>query len=166
MKKSDRDIVFNKYGGKCAYCGCELQKGWHVDHIESIGRKTKTKHSHYKHKETKEELPLANFLINHKHLTDDQRDKWEYIQRKEIPDGCDNPELDIIENMNPACASCNIQKHGYNIESFRSDIAYFITTLNKSSNQYKFAKRYGLVQEIMTPVVFYFEKLKAKGDGK
>ena len=34
MTKNERQIVFNKYGGKCAYCGCELQKGWHVDHIE------------------------------------------------------------------------------------------------------------------------------------
>lgn len=28
-----RDRIFQKYGGRCAYCGCELQKGWHVDHI-------------------------------------------------------------------------------------------------------------------------------------
>lgn len=34
MTKNERHIVFDKYGGKCAYCGCELQKGWHVDHIE------------------------------------------------------------------------------------------------------------------------------------
>lgn len=34
MKKQLREEVFNKYGGKCAYCGCELKKGWHVDHIE------------------------------------------------------------------------------------------------------------------------------------
>lgn len=34
MTKNERQIVFDKYGGKCAYCGCELQKGWHVDHIE------------------------------------------------------------------------------------------------------------------------------------
>ena len=34
MTKNERRIVFDKYGGKCAYCGCELQKGWHVDHIE------------------------------------------------------------------------------------------------------------------------------------
>ena len=34
MTKKERQIVFNKYGGKCAYCGRELQKGWHVDHIE------------------------------------------------------------------------------------------------------------------------------------
>ena len=34
MTKNERQIVFDKYGGKCAYCGCELQKGWHIDHIE------------------------------------------------------------------------------------------------------------------------------------
>ena len=34
MNKQHREIVFNKYNGRCAYCGCELQKGWHVDHIE------------------------------------------------------------------------------------------------------------------------------------
>lgn len=34
MKKSDRQKVFDKFGGKCAYCGCELSKGWNADHIE------------------------------------------------------------------------------------------------------------------------------------
>ena len=34
MTKKERQVVFNKYGGKCAYCGCELQQGWHIDHIE------------------------------------------------------------------------------------------------------------------------------------
>lgn len=30
--KIDRQFVFNKFGGKCAYCGCDLAKGWHLDH--------------------------------------------------------------------------------------------------------------------------------------
>lgn len=38
MAKKNREIVFNKYDGHCAYCGCELQKGWHVDHLEPIRR--------------------------------------------------------------------------------------------------------------------------------
>ena len=32
-KQELRQSVFDKYNGKCAYCGCVLEKGWHVDHI-------------------------------------------------------------------------------------------------------------------------------------
>lgn len=42
--KKHRQEVFDKYGGKCAYCGCELQKGWHIDHIEPIYRTWEDKH--------------------------------------------------------------------------------------------------------------------------
>jgi 5-methylcytosine-specific restriction endonuclease McrA len=38
MNKSDRELIFNKYGGRCAYCGCELKKGWHIDHLQPIDR--------------------------------------------------------------------------------------------------------------------------------
>lgn len=38
MNKKDRQIIFDKYGGRCAYCGCQLLKGWHVDHIEPLER--------------------------------------------------------------------------------------------------------------------------------
>ena len=31
---SSRAIVFDKCGGKCAYCGVDLVKGWNVDHIK------------------------------------------------------------------------------------------------------------------------------------
>ena len=37
--QKDRQILFNKYEGKCAYCGDDLKKGWHVDHIEPIEKK-------------------------------------------------------------------------------------------------------------------------------
>lgn len=30
-----------KFGGRCAYCGCELpEKGWHADHVEAVLRKS------------------------------------------------------------------------------------------------------------------------------
>ena len=38
MTKKERQIVFDKYEGHCAYCGCELEKGWHVDHKEPLER--------------------------------------------------------------------------------------------------------------------------------
>lgn len=30
---SKRQQVFDKYNGRCAYCGCELENNWQVDHI-------------------------------------------------------------------------------------------------------------------------------------
>ena len=36
--KKDREIIFNKYGGKCAYCGDDLKKGWHVDELLPVRR--------------------------------------------------------------------------------------------------------------------------------
>jgi 5-methylcytosine-specific restriction endonuclease McrA len=37
---SEREKVFSKYDGRCAYCGELLQKGWHVDHMLPIRRST------------------------------------------------------------------------------------------------------------------------------
>jgi 5-methylcytosine-specific restriction endonuclease McrA len=29
------------FEGRCAYCGCNLSKGWHVDHVKPIRRSTR-----------------------------------------------------------------------------------------------------------------------------
>lgn len=127
MKKADREKIFNKYGGRCAYCGCELQKGWHVDEIEPVRR---------------------NWT-------------WEYDEkkRKHVRKivGSVHPERFTIENQNPACASCNINKHSESLEHFRANIAAYMKHLNEISTQYKIAKRYGLIQETGIEVKFYFE---------
>lgn len=36
-----REKIYQKYNGHCAYCGCELKKGWHIDHMEPVIRKLK-----------------------------------------------------------------------------------------------------------------------------
>lgn len=127
MNKSERELIFKKYNGRCAYCGCELQKGWHVDHIEPI-RRLKTSYTGASGKK--------NFYVS----------------------GSMHPELETLENINPACASCNVNKHSQSLEDFRKMIAKFINSLNEYSVQYKIAKRYSLVLETNEPVVFYFEK--------
>jgi hypothetical protein len=38
MSKKLRDFLFNKYNGRCAYCGDLLEKGWHIDEIEPVRR--------------------------------------------------------------------------------------------------------------------------------
>lgn len=134
MKKGDREKIFNKYGGKCAYCGCELQQIWHVDEMEPVRR-------------------------GWEYLKDDNGDKIydqekrDYKKRTIVM----HPERFNIDNQMPACPSCNINKHSGSVEDFRKLIEGFMKHLNEINTQYKIAKRYGLIQEDIKPVVFYFE---------
>ena len=38
LNKAQREQLKNKFGGHCAYCGCELGSKWHADHIEPVDR--------------------------------------------------------------------------------------------------------------------------------
>lgn len=39
LTKKQREVVYAMFGGRCAYCGCELPaKEWHADHKEPILR--------------------------------------------------------------------------------------------------------------------------------
>ncbi len=40
-KKEQRQAIFDKTNGNCGYCGCELEKGWHEDHMEPVVRELK-----------------------------------------------------------------------------------------------------------------------------
>ncbi len=139
MKKKDRQLIFDKYNGKCAYCGCDLEKGWHVDEIEPIRRGWE-----YKTDE------------NGKRIWNEQKNDWEKINTMM------HPERLHTDNQNPACASCNINKHSDSLEDFRTRIKQFVESLNKYSVQYKIAKRYGLVIETGIEVKFYFETIDKK----
>lgn len=40
LTKQQRADLRNMFGGRCAYCGCELpEKGWHADHVTPVERK-------------------------------------------------------------------------------------------------------------------------------
>ena len=47
MTKKERQLIFDKYNGHCAYCGCELKQGWHVDHLKPIRRHTRKEGCRY-----------------------------------------------------------------------------------------------------------------------
>lgn len=135
MTKKERNIVFEKYGGKCAYCGCELQKGWHVDHLDSCRRLT----------EDVQVLQPEGVYPRYKYVT-------KFV-------GYANPNAHHIDNYMPSCPSCNINKHGDTIEEFRRSIEGYLRSLNLRMVQYKMVKKYRLVEETNKPVVFYFETL-------
>lgn len=134
-KKQQRELIYNKYDGRCAYCGTELQKGWHVDELMPVRRGWE----YIKGDD-------GNLIWDAK--------KRNYKKKRTIM----HPERFKFENQMPACPSCNINKHSGSLEQFRALIQGFMKHLNEKNTQYKIAKRYGLVTENVKPIVFYFEK--------
>lgn len=71
------------------------------------------------------------------------------------------PERDCIENLNPACAPCNIDKHAMSLESWRKKLQDSVGVLTRNQPTYRHALRFGLVQETGAVVVFHFERVAA-----
>lgn len=72
------------------------------------------------------------------------------------------PERDTLENMNPACPPCNLDKHANTLEGWRSNIQRSNEMLQRDSSTFRRALRYGMVELKVDPIVFYFEKLAAQ----
>lgn len=68
------------------------------------------------------------------------------------------PERDTVENLNPACAPCNIDKHAMSLEAWRQKLQRSIEVLTRNQPTYRHARRFGLVLETEAPIVFWFEK--------
>ncbi len=133
MKKADRQKIFDKCGGKCAYCGCKLTKGWNVDEIEPIKRS-------FKYRRDDKGRILTNSKGN---------DIKDVIIK--------HPERLHIDNQNPACPRCNRWKTDMPLESFRKEIAEQVTRARAYSCNFRMAEAYGLVKETGIEVKFYFE---------
>lgn len=81
LTKKQREKLRMKFGGRCAYCGCELpEKGWHADHVQAVLRKSE------------QCMKAAEKRI---------------FRLKSIGDVF-RPEADCPENLVPACAPCNL----------------------------------------------------------
>lgn len=127
LTKAQRQDIFNKFNGHCAYCGCELKKGWHADHIQAVRR------------------------------------DFEIVDGKAMATGTMiNPELDILDNFNPSCPECNLYKSSMPLEAFRNQMKEQANIARRQSKNFRFAEKFGLIQIIDKPVVFYFETYKGE----
>lgn len=68
---------------------------------------------------------------------------------------------DTIDNMLPACRSCNHYKNRTPLENFRKMIENMPDVLIRDSVTYRNAVRFGLVNPTPHKIEFYFEKMKA-----
>lgn len=109
LTKAERQAVYDKCNGHCAYCGIELPiSRMQVDHVEPFS------------------------------LT----------------------EKDTIENMLPACRSCNNYKSSLTLEKFRQAVERWPDVLQRDNVTYRNAVRFGMIQPQPHKVTFYFEQME------
>ncbi|EJA72618.1 putative HNH endonuclease [Salmonella enterica subsp. enterica serovar Newport str. CVM 37978] len=135
LTKKQRERLRMKFGGRCAYCGCVLpEKGWHADHVQAVLRKS-------------ERCMKA-------------ADKG--IFRLKTTGEVFRPEADCPENIFPSCAPCNLLKTTYSLEMFRKQVSLQVERGRRSSVNFRTAERFGLVEVVEKPVVFWFEQYQEK----
>lgn len=116
LNKKQREELKQKYGGHCAYCGCELGDKWHADHLAPIYR--------------------------------GYEDSCEISHRGK----------DEINNLMPACVSCNLSKSTFSLEMWRNEINEKVDRLKKYEKNFRLVLAFNQVKLTNDPVVFYFEK--------
>ncbi|QWA09548.1 HNH endonuclease [Sodalis ligni] len=137
LSKKQREELKQKFGGRCAYCGCKLsEKGWHADHVEKVGRI----------------------------LEIDQKARAKGVWKLRATGELMNEHLDTFENLFPACAPCNLFKGGFSLEEFRHEIFAQAERARAYSVNFRTAERFGQIQVTPSPVVFWFERYKAKSE--
>ena len=74
------------------------------------------------------------------------------------------PEADCPENLVPACAPCNLLKTTYSLEMFRTQVSLQVERGRRSSVNFRTAERFGLIQVVNKPVVFWFEQYQRESE--
>lgn len=99
------------------------------------------------------EIPFKGFHVDHVYC----------MRNYEYKDDLLGIEVDGIENMLPACSSCNRYKATMDLETFRKQLQKIPDRLQRDVCIYNIALRYGMVQEDREPIKFYYEKMESEG---
>lgn len=139
LTKKQRAELRQMFGGRCAYCGCELpETGWHADHAEPVMRV----------------------------LEQDMQAKEKGLFKLKDTGKVWHADRDCAENLYPACAPCNLFKATFSIEMFREQIAAQAERARLYSVNFRTAERFGQIQVTNAPVVFWFERYDAQEEAK
>ncbi len=132
LSKAKREKLRMMFGGRCAYCGCQLSGKWHADHIEAVNRKLKFVHDEKRH-----------------------------VTRMVATGEFYSPQNDRDDNLFPSCAPCNIDKGANSLEGWREYLHYrIVDRLRANSSTFRHAERFGVVSINPAPLVFWFEKYR------
>ena len=65
ISKKDREIIKNKFGGKCAYTGTELKDDWQVDHVKPVVRNWFSKGAVFEKEHHIDNMFPCQKIVNH-----------------------------------------------------------------------------------------------------
>lgn len=65
ISKKDRELIKNKFQGKCAYSGTELRDDWQVDHVKPIVRNWRDGTCKFESEHKLDNMVPCQKLINH-----------------------------------------------------------------------------------------------------
>lgn len=65
ISKKDREIIKQKFGGKCAYTGTELKDDWQVDHVEPLIRNWWTNTAMFEDNHKIDNMFPVQKIVNH-----------------------------------------------------------------------------------------------------
>jgi 5-methylcytosine-specific restriction endonuclease McrA len=137
LNKKQREELRMMFGGRCAYCGYTLERGWCADHVEPIYRNAS-------------KLSI-NQTTGSVVITPSNDHKF--------------PERDVISNFFPSCRACNIHKGVYPLEDWRRELERLQSILHRNYPTYRHAVRFSQIVETPKPIVFHFETWKPHDKG-
>lgn len=77
----------------------------------------------------------------------------------DISDAMTEQELYDLDNLMPSCRQCNFYKSTFPLEVFRDRLTSVMMKGLQKNFCYRLALKYGLIQERIRPVTFYFEEM-------
>lgn len=96
------------------------------------------------------DIPFKGFNVDHLHC----------LRNYEYTEEFTGIDVHSIDNLMPACGSCNRYKATMDLETFRKQLQKIPDRLQRDVCTYNIALRYRMVQENREPIKFYFERMK------
>ena len=96
------------------------------------------------------DIPFKGFNVDHLHC----------LRNYEYTEEFTGIDVHSIDNLMPACGSCNRYKATMDLETFRKQLQKIPDRLQRDVCTYNIALRYRMVQENREQIKFYFERVK------
>lgn len=139
LTKKQRAELREMFGGRCAYCGVELNGKWHGDHVEPLYRQPG-----YVRKGFRDIVP--DVIVKARLL---------------------RPHNDRDDNLFPACIPCNIDKGVESIEDWREWLQEgMVRTMRDNIANFRHAERFRRLTINTEPIVFWLETYRAEQAAK